>query len=64
MDYTSLGGTLTFNSGTRVLNIQVTTINDHMRGKNKTLRVNLSRPIGATLGTSWGHTLTILDMDS
>ena len=59
-NYTLSPGTLTFAPGETVKYINVTIIDDHIAGANKTIALDLANPLNAVLGQS-SHTFTILD---
>ncbi len=62
-DYTALaGGTLTFAAGETSKTVTVTVTGDTLDEPNETVKVVLSRPVNATLGTATG-TGTIADDD-
>jgi hypothetical protein len=63
-DYTLTNGTLTFSPGTTQQTITIRIINDTTAEANETIRLTLSQPTNAELGTVTVHTYTILDDDA
>lgn len=61
-DYYSRSGIVTFAAGSTSANISVQIIRDRTRESNETFRLNLSSPVGATIGDSQG-TATITNDD-
>ena len=62
-DYTSVSSTVTFNPGQTSRQVTVNVVGDALDEGNETVLVNLSSPVGATLGDPQA-VLTILDDDS
>lgn len=63
LDYTSTNHTLSFAPTERSKFISVPILNDSLKKVNKTFRVTLSNPVGATLGSQKPTTVTIVDND-
>lgn len=63
-DYSLSSGTLTFLPGETVKSLSLILRNDTTREANETLRVVLSSPSGATLGSLISHLFTIIDDES
>jgi len=63
VDYTLTPGTLTFNAGETVKNIEITIIDDGLDEDDETIEVTLSNVTGgqAELGSPAQHTYTIID---
>src|SRR5207253_3071082 len=61
-DYTSAGGTLTFNPNVTTQNVAITVTGDALNEANETVLVNLSSPTNATIARPQGVG-TILDDD-
>ena len=64
LDYTSTNNTLFFAPTERLKFISVPILNDSLKEANKTFRVTLSNPVGATLGNQNTTTVTIVDNDA
>lgn len=62
-EYTSTNGTITFASGEAAKTFPVTIIDDEAVDGNKTFKVTLSSPVGASLGTTMA-TVTINDNEA
>ncbi len=62
-DYQPLNGTLTFAPFQRTAVITVTTIDDALDEASEDIRIQLSNPISATIGTPSMATITLLDDD-
>ncbi|HBX68549.1 MAG TPA: hypothetical protein DEH25_03975 [Chloroflexi bacterium] len=60
-DYVAISGTLTFPAGTTVQTFTVQTIGDDVYTGNRSLKLNLSNPINAALGSRDQATLTIVE---
>ena len=63
-DYTAKSGTLTFANGVTTQNITISITSDTVIEGDETFAVNLSNPVGATLGTPSSSTVTIVDDDN
>jgi hypothetical protein len=63
VDYTGTTNTLSFGPTERFKLVRVPILNDGLKEANKTFRVSLSNLVGATLGSQWATTVTILDND-
>ena len=64
LDYTSTNNTLSFAPTERLKFISVPILDDSLKEANKTFRVSLSNPVGATLGSQKTTTVTIVDNDA
>lgn len=64
VDFTLASGTLTFLAGTTTQTIAMAVVNDTIDESDETVVVSLSSPTNATLGSTLGHTATIVDDDS
>jgi hypothetical protein len=63
VDFTLAGGTLTFDPGETIAQVPLAVTEDCLAEPDETVVVRLSAPVGATLGTTPTHTLTIVDDD-
>jgi len=63
LDYSGATNTLTFAPQERFKLILFAILNDGLKEVNKTFRVTLSNPVGATLGSQKTATVTIVDND-
>src|SRR5439155_8839922 len=63
LDYSGATNTLTFAPQERFKLIPIAILNDGLKEVNKTFRVTLSNPVGATLGSQKTATVTIVDND-
>jgi len=63
LDYTGMTNTLTFAPTEPLKFVSVPILNDRLKDGNKTFRVTLSNPTGATLGSTRTTTVTIADDD-
>lgn len=64
LDYTSTNNTLSFAPMERMKFVCVPILNDGLKEANKTFRVTLSNPAGATLGSQTTTTVTMVDNDA
>lgn len=64
VDYTLSPGQLTIPAGEISANVSVTMINDTLDELEETIRVTLSNPQNAALGSITSHTLTIVDNEA
>lgn len=62
-DYNLARGTLTFQPGVTTKNIPVSILNDSINEADETIKVTLSNPKSAILGSNSSHTYTIVDND-
>lgn len=58
-DFSLADGTLTFTPGETEQSIQVTIVSDAIEESDETIELSLSQPVGAMLGATANHTLTI-----
>jgi poly(3-hydroxybutyrate) depolymerase len=63
VDYTSTSTMLSFGPTERLKLVPIPILNNTLKQANRTFRVSLSRPTGATLGTQKTATVTIVDND-
>jgi poly(3-hydroxybutyrate) depolymerase len=63
LDYAGITNTLSFAPTERLKFVRVPILNDSLKEANKTFRVTLSNPAGATLGSQKTTTVTIADND-
>ncbi len=63
-DFTAVNGTLTFDPGQTEAVFSVSIVNDSLDEVNETVRLTLSNPTNATLGSPVIATLTIMDDDN
>ena len=61
LDYTSVAGSLVFNSGVTSQNITIPILNDSINEANETFTLTLTNPTNASLGTISTATTTITD---
>jgi hypothetical protein len=64
VDYTLVGGTLSFAPGETTKNIVISVVNDALAESNEIIQVTLSNPTKATLNGPTVHTYTIIDNDT
>ena len=62
-DYALTHGTLTFKPGITTKNIFISIVNDSINEADETIKVTLSNPSNAIMGTNTSHTYTIIDND-
>jgi len=60
-DYTFVDGTANISHGQTGVNVNLTLINDHLVGANKTIVFTLSNPVNTTLGATDTLTFTIIN---
>jgi len=63
LDYTGVTNTFALELSDRFTLVSVPILNDSVKEANKTFRVTLSNPVGATLGNTKTATVTIVDND-
>jgi len=61
VDYTFVDGTANISHGQTGVNVNLTLINDHLVGANKTIVFTLSNPVNTTLGATDTLTFTIIN---